>query len=102
MSKHKMYVSIENQKVYSYPDDSLWEYEVEIPQEYVKIFSGLFEQTEELEWRNFLRAHLPYIPYHNDRDNHEIDLRTQKIYALIHEFTDTESKRFIEELPYFR
>ncbi|MCZ2260714.1 transposase [Sporosarcina sp. G11-34] len=102
MSKHKMYVSVVNQKVYSRPEDSLWEYEVEVPQEYVKIFNGLFKQTEELEWRNFLRAHLPFIPYHNDRDNHEIDLRTQKVYALIHEFTDTESKRFIEELPYFR
>lgn len=102
MSKHKMYVSIVNQKVYSHPDDSLWEYEVEVPQQYVKVFNGLFDQTAELEWRNFLRAHLPYIPYHNDRDNHEIDLRTQKVYALIHEFTDTKSKRFIEELPYFR
>jgi len=102
MTKHKMYVSVVNQKVYSRPGDSLWEYEVEVPHEYVKIFNGLFEQTEVLEWRNFLRAHLPFIPYHNDRDNHEIDLRTQKVYALIHEFTDTESKRFIEELPYFR
>lgn len=102
MEKYKMYVSIVNQKVYFHPDDSLWEYEVEVPQEYIRIFHILFKQTSELEWRNFLRAHLPFVPYHSDQDNHEIDLRTQKVYALIHEFTNNKSKRFIEQLPYFR
>ena len=102
MRKYKMYVSIVNQKVYFHPNDSLWEYEVEVPREYVRVFHMLFEQTIELDWLNFLRAHLPFIPYHSDQNNHKIDLRTQKVYALIHEFTDTKSKRFIEELPYFR
>lgn len=100
--KYKMYVSIVEQKVHFHPDDSLWEYEVEVPREYIPIFHSLFKQTAELEFRNFLRAHLPYIPYHNDRDNHDIDKRTQKVYALIHEFTDNQSKEFIEQLPYFR
>lgn len=102
MKEHKMYVSIVNQEVYIHPDDSLWEYEVIVPQEYVKIFNTLFDQTSELEIQNFLRAHLPFVPYHNDQDNHKIDLRTKKIYALIHQFTNKQSKEFIEQLPYFR
>jgi hypothetical protein len=102
MEKYKMYVSVVNQRVYTYPHDSPWEYEVHVDKNYVPIFQNLFEQSNALEFRNFLRAHLPYVPYHYDRDNHDIDLRTKKVYALIHEFTDDESKRFIEQLPYFR
>lgn len=102
MGKHKMYVSISDQRVYNRPDDSPWEYEVEVTKEYIPVFHDLFNKTNELEFRNFFRAHLPYIPYHYDRGNHEIDERTQMVYALIHEFTDDKSKKFIEQLPYFR
>lgn len=97
-----MYVSVMHQQIYHHPDDSPWEYEVNVDREYIPIFHRLFTQVDVLEFRNFLRAHLPYIPYHYDRDNHEIDKRTMKVYALIHEFTDEKSKRFIEKLPYFR
>ncbi len=101
--KIQMYVSDYSiRRVYHHPDDSLWDYKVTVPREYVPIFHALFRQTSELEFRNFLRAHLPYVPYHYDQDNDEIDERTKKVYALIHEFTDDESKKFIEQLPYFR
>jgi hypothetical protein len=102
MEKYKMYVSVVNQQVYYQPDDSPWEYEVEVTSEYLPVFHRLFTQMNQLEFRNFLRAHLPYVPYHYDKDNHDIDTRTMKVYALIHEFTDDKSKRFIEKLPYFR
>lgn len=102
MSKSKLYVSVINHRVYSYPDDSPWEYEITIDNENVRVFHRLFEQMRGLEFRNFLRAHLPYVPYHLDSDNHNIDLRTQKVYALIHEYSDNETKKFIEALPYFR
>jgi len=97
-----MYVSVVHQQVYHQPHDSPWEYEVDVPNEYVPIFHRLFTQMDRLEFRNFLRAHLPYVPYHYDKDNHDIDKRTMKVYALIHEFTDDTSKQFIEKLPYFR
>lgn len=102
MEKYRLYVSVTNQRVYHYPDDSPWEYKIEVKREFVPIFHRLFEQVDKLEFENFLRAHLPYVPYHCDHHNHMIDLRTKKIYALIHEFSDQETKNFIEELPYFR
>lgn len=102
MEKYKMYVSIMHQQIYNYPDDSPWEFEVDVEREYVPIFHRLFNQIDELEYRNFLRSHLPFLPYHYGRNNQNVDQRTMKLYALIHEFTDEKSKRFIEELPYFR
>ncbi|MBE1555457.1 transposase [Sporosarcina limicola] len=102
MGKVKMYVSVVHQQVYVHPWDSPWEYEVIMDKEVAPVFKRLFNQMDRLEFRNFLRAHLPYVPYHYDKDNHDIDLRTMKVYALIHEYTDDHSKRFIEQLPYFR
>ncbi|WP_240315700.1 transposase [Sporosarcina sp. PTS2304] len=100
--KYTMYVSIQHKQVLVDPYSSTWEYKVEVPREAYPIFERLFAQMDRLEFRNFLRSHLPYIPYHYDRDNHDIDLRMMKVYALIHEYTDEESKQFIEKLPYFR
>ena len=41
-----MYVSVMNQRVYHHPDDSPWEYEVDVEREYVPIFQRLFNQIE--------------------------------------------------------
>ncbi|MDS9472959.1 transposase [Sporosarcina pasteurii] len=102
MPKRKLYISVTDQRVYHYPDDAPWEFEIAVEPEFVPIFRRLFEQVNRLERRNFLRSHLPYVPYHYDSDNHDIDLRTKKVYAIIHEFSDKPTKRFIEQLPYFR
>ncbi len=102
MKKYNLYVSVSDQRVYSYPDDSPWEFKIKVQQEFVPVFQQLFEQVNHLEFQNFLRSHLPYVPYHLDRDNHLIDRRMHKVYALIHEFSDRETKKFIEALPFFR
>ena len=99
---YTMYVSVIHQLVTVNKEDSPYEFEVKIPKDYIEIFDHLFDQTNELEFINFLRAHLPYVPYHYDKDNHQIDRRLHKVYALIHEFTDDESKAFIEQMPFFR
>ena len=34
-------------------------------------------------------------------ENDEIDKRLMKIYALVHEYGDDDTKAFVEQLPYF-
>lgn len=102
MSKSACYISVTDQRIYASPDLAPWEFKVEMSREFVPVFKRLFEQVNDLEFKNFLYSHLPYIPYHYDLSNHEIDLRTKKMYAIIHEFGDAETKAFIEKLPYFR
>jgi len=102
MEKYNMYVSVTHQQIYHHPDDSPWEYEIKVTEEHIPVFHRLFAQVDELELRNFVRSHLPFLPYYYGRNNEKVDQRTMRIYALIHEFTDEPTKRFIEELPYFR
>ncbi|PIC69146.1 transposase [Sporosarcina sp. P18a] len=100
--KYPMYISLNNKLVLTDPHSSTWEYKVEVTREVYPIFEKLFSQMEQLEFQNFLRSHVPYAQYHYDKDNDKLDVRLKKVFALIHEFTDDESKRFIEKLPLFR
>ena len=100
--KYTMYISLNHKLVVLDPHSSTWEYKVEVTKEVYPVFERLFAQMEQLEWQNFLRSHLPYVQYHYDKDNDRLDLRLKKIYALIHEYTDDDSKRFIEQMPLFR
>uniref|UniRef100_UPI0020C0D413 transposase n=1 Tax=Lysinibacillus sp. D4A3_S15 TaxID=2941227 RepID=UPI0020C0D413 len=65
------------------------------------VFELWFQQMQLLEISNSWRAQLPYIQYHLDRENDEIDFRLMKIYALVHEYGGEETKSFVQQLPYF-
>ena len=96
-----IYVNVANQ-TYSYvPLGEPCEFKLKMDSQKAKVFEHLFLQLNSLEFHNLVRAHLPYIPYHLDEENDEIDTRLKKIYALIHEFGDENTKQFVEQLPYF-
>ncbi|QFF99775.1 transposase [Psychrobacillus glaciei] len=101
MSLNKVYVSIVHRKVYIYPDESPWEYEVNANREIIPVFEKLFNQLSSAETSNFWRAHIPIRYYHLDEENDEYDTKLKKLYALIHEFSNEESRSLIEKLPYF-
>jgi len=97
----KIYVSISHHRYYYHPEDSPWEYEIEAEPEVLTVLDQLFEQKEEIEQKGFWRAHLPYVPYHLDPENDESDIRLKKLYAVIHQYTDEESKQHIETMPFY-
>ena len=101
LERKNVYVSVANLTCNFHPGMS---YEFVLQMEPIKaqVFAKLFNQMQLLEASNAFRAHMPFIPYHMDKLNHDIDHRLQKVYALIHEFGDANSKRFVEQLPYFK
>lgn len=70
-----IYVNVANQ-TYSYvPLGESCEFKLKMDSDKAKIFEHLFLQLNSLEFHNLVRAHLPYIPYHLDEENDEIDTR---------------------------
>ena len=96
-----IYVSVANQSISYLPLGLPCEFKLQLEERKARVFENLFLQLNSLEFDNIVRAHLPYIPYHLDESNDEIDIRMKKIYALIHEFGDQHTKEFVEQLPYF-
>lgn len=97
----KIFVSVANHRYYFHPDDSPWEYEIEAEPEVLSVLDQLFDQKDQYEWWGFFRAHFPYVPYHLDPENDEVDIRLKKVYALIHEYGNEEAKKQIETMPYY-
>jgi len=97
----KIYVSVANHRYYFHPDDSPWEYEIEAAPEVLGVLNQLFDQKDEIEWKNFFRAHIPYIQYHLDEENDQVDNRLKKLYAVIHEYGNDEAREIIESMHYY-
>lgn len=101
MDTTTLYVSVMNQSYSHFPVGAPCEFKLELEPQKARIFKTLFRQIDSLEFHNIVQAHLPYIPYHLDESNDEIDHQLKKVYALIHEFGDEHTKKFVEQLPYF-
>lgn len=101
MDRHRVYFSLANRTYYTNPHAGPWNFELNIDRQALDVFEKIFQQMQLLEISNMWRAQLPYIPYHLDKENDEIDLRLKKLYALVHEYGDDDTKAFVEQLPYF-
>ena len=100
MNKRPVYVSVANLTCNFQPGLSN-EFVLKMEPQQARVFAKIFTQMNQIEASNAFRAHMPYIPYHMDYHNHEIDHRLKKVYALIHAFGDDAAKHFVEQLPYF-
>lgn len=97
-----VYVSIVHRGLYMHPHDSTWEFALQLRRDGYRAFQRLFQQMNMLEGPNMWRAQTPYLQYHLDKENDELDVRLMKLYALVHEFGDADIKKFVEQLPFFR
>lgn len=96
-----VYVSVMH-KYYNFsPHDSPWEFHINIDPSMLEVMDVLFDQLQSWDNNSIWRAQLPAVPYHFDQQNDEVDNRLMKLYALIHEFGDKETKKFIEQMPYY-
>ncbi|MGE6517435.1 transposase [Lysinibacillus sphaericus] len=101
MDRQRIYFSLANQTYYTNPYGGQWNFELDVDRQALDVFEKIFQQMQLLEISNAWRAQLPYVPYHLDQENDAIDLRLKKIYALVHEYGDADTKAFVEQLPYF-
>ena len=101
MEKQTYYVSVPNLTCTAYPGARPYDFKVELEPHKARVFQKLFQRIYMLEESNMVRAHLPFLPYHMDELNHDIDHRYKQIYTLLHEFGDEETKEFVRQMPYF-
>ena len=94
MEKETYYISIKNLTCNRCAPYDTAHFKIELEPHKARVFQKLFQQLYQLENRNF-------IPITANFSNNAVDTRYKKIYALLHEFGDDETKEFVEHLPYF-
>lgn len=90
------YISIGSGEISQVKSGSTWEYKIEATDEEVRQLRNLFELNYSNEIETFLRAHVPFVEYHNDSSNDKYDSNMLQIYQIINQLGDQEAKDFIQ------
>jgi hypothetical protein len=102
MEKKKYYVSIhagpDTGEIRNVKGDSTFDFEIEASEEEVEKIQELFEATQDAAHNSFWRAHVPYIPYHDDKVNDDYDEALVQIYKLLYDLGNTETRNHIESM----
>lgn len=77
---------------------STWNYQIQANTDEIIELRELFDQNYSTEWQNFIRAHIPFVEYHHDRENDAYDDTIQQVYALIYKLGNEEARRHIESM----
>lgn len=94
-NKKTYYIDIGSGSISQSRSSSPWSYKIEANDEEIILLREYFDQNYSTEWKNFFRAHVPYLQYHYDRENDDYDETMVKIYKLIYELGDIEAKQHI-------
>lgn len=94
LEKEVYFVSIKNLTCNRCATHEPTEFKIALEPYKARVFQKLFQQLYRYETVNT-------IPINGESINNQIDTRYKKIYALIHEFGDEETKRWVEQMPYF-
>ncbi|KKI88869.1 hydrolase [Bacillus sp. SA1-12] len=94
-TKKTYYITVANGEISQLSTVSPWDFKIEATDDEIIKLRQYFDQVYSTDIKDFYRAHTPYIQYHYDRENDEIDNTNQKIYRMIYELGDDEAKEHI-------
>jgi len=96
--KKTYYIDVGTGEISRNATSSTWSFKIEADDEEITELRELFNQNYSNEWKNFFRAHVPYVQYHYDRENDDYDSTIQQVYGMIHKLGDEEAKNHIESM----
>jgi hypothetical protein len=97
-NKKPYYIDIGTGEISQSATSSTWNYRIEASDDEIIQLREYFDQNYSTEWQNFFRAHVPFVQYHQDRENDTYDKTMKEVYRMIHELGDDEAKKHIESM----
>lgn len=96
--KKTYYIDVGTGGISQSAGSSTWSYKIQATDEEIIQLRELFDQNYSTEWKNFFRAHTPYVQYHYDRENDAYDNTIQHVYGMLHKLGDDEARNHIESM----
>ncbi|KAB2338910.1 hydrolase [Cytobacillus depressus] len=97
-NKKTYYIKVETGEITQSTTDSAWDFKIEATDEEITSLREYFDHNYSNEWKSFVRAHIPFMEYHNDKDNDAYDKTIKKVYGMIYELGDEEARSHIESM----
>jgi hypothetical protein len=96
--KKTYYIDVGTGEISQSATASTWSFKIQANDEEIIQLRELFDQNYSTEWKNFFRAHVPYVQYHYDRENDAYDSTIAQVYGMIYKLGDEEAKSHIETM----
>ncbi|OIK12778.1 hydrolase [Bacillus sp. MUM 116] len=96
--KKTYYIDVGTGHITQSARSSTWSYKIQASDKEISELRKLFDQNYSTEWDTFIRAHIPYVEYHLDRENDQYDSMIQQVYGMIYKLGDEETKNHIENM----
>ncbi|WP_453994281.1 hydrolase [Bacillus nitroreducens] len=94
--KKTYYISVGSGEISQVKSGSTWEYKIEATDEEIQQLRNLFNTNYTNEIEGFLRAHVPFVEYHNDSSNDKYDSTMLQVFHMLYRLGDQETKDFIK------
>lgn len=96
--KKTYYIEVGSGEISRSATSSTWGFKIQATDEEIAMLRKLMDQNYSTEWKNFIRAHVPYVQYHYDRENDDYDETLKKVYGMIYQLGDDEAKNHIKSM----
>lgn len=97
MELARYYVNVQSKEVSEVQVGNNAAFTIHASQSDLDQLRALFDQMGSVEIDNFFRAHVPIVPYHEDKSNTKYDHLLRDIYQKIYELGDDETRQFIDQ-----
>lgn len=98
MEKEKYFINIGtgeiSQNRYQNNDD----YVIYASSEDITLLRATLENMHGASFDSFIRAHIPIMPYHNDKANDEYDANMIEAFRMVYQLGDEQAKSHIESM----
>ncbi|MDX8044796.1 hydrolase [Gracilibacillus sp. S3-1-1] len=97
MEKKTYYVNIASQEISQIPYGNNTAYTIEATDEEITQLRAKFNEVHEDDFGTFIRAHIPYVQYHQDTENDEYDTDLQQVIQMLYQLATPETKKAMDE-----
>jgi len=98
MERKTYYISVGLREISQIKTASPFELEIEATEDEIRALREIFDEMYSAEWMGFLRAHVPYVQYHYDKENDMIDRDLINVYQMLYNLGKPETKQHIESM----
>lgn len=90
------YITVASGEITQSANAAPWDFKITATSNEIQELRSYFKQNYLTDWQSFWRSHIPYLEYHNDKENDEFDEIMLKVYEMIYRLGDEETRSHIK------
>lgn len=102
MDKKKYFINLGSQEISQIQFDNNDTFTIYADDAEVEILRSKLDNMNSADFRTFVRSHVPIVPYHNDKSNHDYDDGATEAFQIIYDLGDEKTKGHVDSMGILR